>query len=153
MRRRLATLAALSVIAIVFSAAPVLARPAVSGPLRTISFPATWLGSMCGYTFTSGNISEVFNIDGAIADPDTGEWLYIPAAHVRLSNVWAEDNAGTSYRVLGVEIYSDLNGHLTAKLMFVGQGGGIADSINIIARTYPSGELHFGFDLGTCSFA
>ena len=43
-------------------------------------------------------------------------------------------------------------GHFTRKIVFVSQGGGIADSINIVARSYPNGDPHFFFDFGTCGF-
>jgi hypothetical protein len=153
MGRRLATLAAASSLMLSLGAAPALARSASSGPLVHMSLPATALGSMCGYTFTSGVVSDVFSTKGAIIDPTTGEWLYIPAAHVAFHDAWAVNGAGTSFHVVGGETYSDLKGHLASKIMFISPGGGIADSINIVARSYANGELHFAFDLGTCSFA
>ncbi|OGO56935.1 MAG: hypothetical protein A2Z32_01000 [Chloroflexi bacterium RBG_16_69_14] len=68
-----------------------------------------------------------------------------------LHDVFAERD-GTFYKVLGVETYSDPSGRLTAKLMFVSQGGGIVDGINIVLRSYPNGDIHVVHDLGTCSF-
>jgi hypothetical protein len=123
MPRRLATLAAAAVFALALGASPALAT---GSPLTHLSFPATDMGSVCGYTFTSGEVTEVFlTVDGL-----DGE---IEAAHATLHNVVAERD-GASYKVVGVEIYNDLKGHLTMKLMFVGQGGGIADSLNVVFR-------------------
>ena len=64
--------------------------------------------------------------------------MYIPAAHQALDQVIAERD-GVSYMVVGRETYNDLKGHLTLKLMFVGKGGGIADSINVVFRTDRTG--------------
>jgi hypothetical protein len=126
MRRRLATLAAVSMFALALGASPTLAA---GSPLTHASFPATVLndqGPLCGYTFASGEVTYVFStadaLDGAIE-----------AAHVTLHNVVAE-RAGASYKVVGVEIFNDLKGHLTMKMMFVSHGGGIADSLNVVFR-------------------
>ena len=150
MRRPLLSLAA----AVIASASllGLSVAPASASARVHISYSADLLGTMCGYTFTSGQIAEVFSTDGAVADPVTGEWLYIPAAHVTLIGVWATDTAGASYRVVGTETYSDLQGHLTSKIMFVGAGG-VTDSINVVARSYSDGTLHFWFELGSCSFS
>lgn len=120
MRRRLATLAAVSVFALALGAAPALAA---GSPLTHASFPATDLnaeGGLCGYTFTSGEFSVVGR------DSST-------AAHMTLHNVVAEKD-DASYRAVGSETYNDLKGHLTMKVMFVGKGGGIADSVNVVFR-------------------
>lgn len=120
MRRRLATLAAVSLFVLAFGAAPALAA---GSPLAHLSFPATDLnaeGPLCGYTFTSGDVSVVGR------DVSTG-------AHVTLHNVFAEQG-GASFKVVGSETYNDLKGHLTMKIMFVRMGGGIADSLNVVFR-------------------
>jgi hypothetical protein len=147
MRRRLATLAALSVFALALGAAPV---AAAGSPLTRWSLPAAELGSLCGYTFTSGTITDTFRTADAVVDPDTGEIVYLPAAHLTLHHVVAERD-GNAYVVIGVEIYDDLQGHLTSKLMFIGQGGGIADNLNIVFRSYPNGDPHVYHNLGTCT--
>jgi len=149
MGRRLATLAAAGLFVLVFAATPVLAG---GGPLTHWTVPAAELGSLCGYTFTSGDVTDTFRTADAVVDPATGEILYIPAARVTLSHVLAERD-GSVYKVVGGEIYSDLNGRLTAKLMFISPSRGIVDSINIVFRSYPTGEPRFLHDLGTCSFA
>jgi hypothetical protein len=87
---------------------------------------------VCGYTFASGDITEVYRLADVFIDPDTGEPV-IPASHVTLHDVVATRD-GASYHVVGNEIYNDFKGHLTIKLMFVGQGGGIADSLNVVFR-------------------
>lgn len=148
MRRRLAALAAVAMFALALSAAP---ASAAGSPLTRFSMPATALGSLCGYTFTSGDITDTFRTADAIVDPGTGEYLYIPAAHLTLHHVFAERDS-KFYKVFGVETYSDPNGRLTAKLMFVSHGGGIVDGINIVLRSYPNGDIRVVHDLGTCSF-
>ena len=147
MRRRLATLAAVSLLALALGASPALAA---GSPLTRWSLPAAELGSLCGYTFTSGTITDTFRTADAVLDPDTGEIVNIPAAHLTLQHVVAE-RGGKAYKVVGVEIYNDLKGHLTAKLMFIGQGGGIADNLNIVFRSYPNGDPHVYHNLGTCT--
>lgn len=120
MRRRLVTLAAVSMFVLALGAAPALAA---GSPLTHTSFPATDLnaeGGLCGYTFTSGEFSVVGR------DSST-------AAHMTLHNVVAAKD-GASYKVVGSETYDDLKGHLTMKVMFVGRGGGIADSVNVVFR-------------------
>jgi hypothetical protein len=110
------------------------------------------LGSLCGYTFTSGTFTVTFRTSDAIVDPATGDILYIPAAHLALDAVVAERD-GATYTVVGRETYNDLKGHLTLKLMFVGKGGGIADSINVVFRTDQTGAPYVAHDLGSCSFS
>lgn len=120
MRHHLVTLAAASALALALGAAPALAA---GGPPTHASYPATDLnaeGPVCGYTFTAGEFSEVGR------DPST-------AAHVTAHNVVAERD-GVSYKVVGVDFYDDLTDHQTWKMMFIAQGGGIADSINIVFR-------------------
>jgi hypothetical protein len=138
MRRRLATFAAVSVFALALSAAPALAA---GSPLTHASFPATDMnaeGGLCGYDFQSGEFSVVGR------DPST-------AAHVTAHNVVAERD-GASYRVVGSEIYNDLKGHLTWKMMFVAKGGGIADSINVVLRYDRNGDLLVAKENDSCHY-
>lgn len=133
MKRRLVTLAAVSMFALAFGAAPV---AAAGSPLTRVTYQAADLsseGPLCGYTFASGEVIVTFRTADAIVDPVTGEYLYIPAAHQTLRDVVATKD-GAPYKVVGVEIYNDLKGHLTWKMMFIAQGGGIADSINVVFR-------------------
>jgi len=148
MRRNLTSFVASSVLtlALAFSASPALASP-----VQHFTFLATQAGNAedqngplvvtCGphtYTATSGTFFVVSR------DSST-------AAHITANDVNAVDQDGRAYRVLGAETYNDTAGRFTSKLMFVSQGGGIADSINVIAR-YRDGDLFVGFDQGTCGF-
>jgi len=128
MRRRLATLAAVSMFALALGATP---ASAAGSPLTRLSYQAADLGSLCAYTFTSGELIVTFRTADLTTYPDGSP--YLPAAHQTLRGVVAERD-GVSYKVVGVEIYNDLKGHLTMKLMFVGRGSGIADSINVVFR-------------------
>jgi hypothetical protein len=140
MRRRLAALAAIPVLAIAVSASPALAA---GSPLAHDVIPAEALGSLCGYTFLPGGyITDVYR------PGDIGPDGIIHSAHLTLHNVWAVRD-GLSYRVFGMEAYTDLWG-ATAKLMFVGQDGGLAAMVNIVTRDAPNGG--FLRDLGTCSW-
>ena len=136
MHRRLAALAGLSTLALVLSAAPVMA----AGAMTHGSFPATDNPPIaCGdhtYTFTGGEFALVFR-DSSIG------------AHITARHVWAADGAGNLFRVVGSETYGPTT--FTPKLMFVGETGGIADSINITAHLSPNGTSHW-FDFGTCGF-
>lgn len=120
MRRHLATLAAVSMFVLALGASPALAA---GGPPTHASILATDLnseGPICGYLFTSGEFSVIAR------DPSI-------AAHLTAHNVVAERD-GASYKVVGVEIYDELKGHLTWKMMFVASGGRIADSISLVFR-------------------
>lgn len=136
MGRRIATLVAMSALALALSASPALASP-----VTVFSFPAAGESIDCGdhtYTFTSGDFLVVAR------DPSL-------AAHLTARHVWATDGDET-FRVVGAETYSDPAGRLTAKIMFVRSGGGIADSINIVLRDDKDGNMLVGFSRGTCGF-
>jgi hypothetical protein len=145
MRRRLATLAAMSMFALALTASPV---AAAGSPLTSMSLPAAALGSLCGYTFTLGTITDTYRTADVGTYPDGSP--YIPASHLTLQHVVAE-RGGNSYKVVGVETYNDPKGHLTSKFMFIGQGGGIADNLNMVFRSYANGDTHVYHNLGTCT--
>jgi hypothetical protein len=147
--RRLATLAATSALLLALGASP---ASAAGSPLTRWSMPAADLGSLCGYTFTSGAFTSTFRTADVVVDPGTGD-AYIPAAHLTFDHAVAVDGQGVSYRVLGSETYNDLKGHLTSKLLFVGQRGGAVANINVVLRTYKDGTVHLTHDRGTCSFS
>lgn len=136
MGRRIATLVAMSALALALSASPALASR-----VMVLSRPASELGTVvCSghtYTFTKGNVI----------------WIGrdFSAAHFSAIDVWATDEVQTPYHVVGGETYSDAGGRATIKLMFVSQGGGVADSINVVLRAYPAGTGFF-LDQGTCGF-
>lgn len=158
--RRLATFAAATALAIALGASPALAGspasrgiPLVSGPLTHWTLDARELGSApCGannervYTFTQGNL--IFYYRTEAIDPITGDFQ---VAHWTLTNAWATDAAGTSYRVIGGETYSDLAGRLNLKIVFLSPNGGIADSASFVGRSYSHGGLGFWFDFGSCA--
>jgi hypothetical protein len=138
-RRRLGTLTALTVLALAFTATPVSA-----GAVQVFLYPAVQLGDngplvvACEartYTATSGSF--------LIVTRDTSS-----AAHLSAINVHAVDQDGQPYLVLGSETYVDLGGRLTTKLMFVGQGVGMTDSVNVVFRLSPDGGFLLNF--GTC---
>jgi hypothetical protein len=121
----------MSMFALALGAGPV---AAAGSPLTRVSYQAADLnaeGGLCGYTFTSGEVIVTFRTADVSTYPDGSP--YVPAAHQTLRNVVATKD-GASFRVVGVEIYNDLKGHLTIKMMFIGKGGGIADSLNVVFR-------------------
>jgi hypothetical protein len=147
MKRHVVALAAMSMLALSLGAAPVSA-----GAVQHFTFLATEAGNAddpsgpmvltCGsntYTATAGWFSIVTR------DPSL-------AAHMTAHGVRAVNQDGAAYRVVGAETYNDPAGRLTAKLVFVGRAGGIADSINIVLRANDDGSLRFGHDRGTCGF-
>lgn len=137
MRRRLAILTAVSMFALALGATPALAA---GSPQTHATFPATLLndeGGLCGYTFTSGSFSMVAR------DSST-------AAHMRIHAVAEQD--GASYKVVGTETYNDLKGHLTMKIMFVGKGGGLADSLNVVLRVGRDGEFLVARENDSCHY-
>jgi hypothetical protein len=144
MPRRLATLAATAALMLAFAFS---ASPASASPVLHLSFPYDYVnpdGSLafppvvCShhtYTFTSG----------------TFKWVGrdVSAAHFTSIDAWATDEELTPYKVVGGETYSDPS-RLEVKMMFVSQGGGVADSINVVGRANPNGG--FFFDQGTCAY-
>ncbi len=99
MRRRLATLAAMSALALALGASPTAASPVMHlsvpydyvNPDGSLAFPAV-VCTHHTYTFTSG--------DFAWTGPD------FTAAHFTAMNVWAADETLRPYRVVGGETYS-----------------------------------------------
>jgi hypothetical protein len=149
MRRRIATLAAMSVFALALSAAPALA----GSPAIHLSWDAASNNPPihCGpntYTITSGNIDAVMH-EGASA---SGNLTF--AETVRPSNVVVQDQNLVSYRTVGAEHFGGTINIKTGqsqditvfKLRVVGTG----DSLNIILRTMPNGDFR-SFGPGTCS--
>jgi hypothetical protein len=157
MRRRLATLAAVSALALALGASPALAGATASGgftgPMNHVTFDARTIGSApCGrngervYTFTQGKMVLDYHTDAY--DPSTD---YLAAAHWTLTGAQATDQAGMSYRVVGGETYSDPAGRLNLNIMFLSPGRGVVDRATFVARTYSHGGIGFYFDFGTCA--
>lgn len=149
MRRRIATLAAVSVFALALGAAPALA----GSPAVHLSWEAAPANPPihCGpntYTIVSGYIDAVMH-EGTSA---SGNLNF--AGTVRVSNVVVRDQDLASHRTVGAEHfgatvnatsggYQDIT---VFKLQIVGTG----DSLNVVLRTMPNGEFH-SFGPGTCS--
>jgi hypothetical protein len=148
MRRRIATLAAMSVLTLALGVTPALA----GSPAVHLSWDAAPNNPPihCGantYTMVSGTIDEVIHA-GASA---SGNLNF--AATVRATNVTAEDQNGNLYPVVGAEHFGGTINITTGrsqditvfKLRVVGTG----DSLNVILRTMPNGEFKV-FGPGTC---
>jgi hypothetical protein len=149
MRRRIATLAAMSVFALALGATPALAgSPAVHLSWDAASNnPPIHCGAST-YTVMSGTIDAVVH-QGASASGNTNY-----AATFRSSNVVVQDQNLVSYRTVGAE-HSGVTFNITTgrsqdivvfKLRVVGTG----DSLNVILRTMPNGDFNI-FGPGTCS--
>jgi hypothetical protein len=139
MRRRLVALVAIPALVIALGASPALAA---GSPLAHDRFPADALGTLCGFTFQPGGYFTDMYRPG-----DIGSDGIIHSAHLTLHGVSAVQD-GVTYRVLGMEAYTDSWG-ATAKLLFVGPHGIVA-TINIVARNSPNGG--FLHDIGSCSW-
>jgi hypothetical protein len=149
MRRRIATLAAMSVFALALGAAPALAgSPAVhdSWDAASNNPPIT-----CGantYTIKTGTIDLVMHT-GASA---SGNLTF--AATVRATNVTVEDQAGNPYPVVGAEHFGGTINARTGSaqditvfsLLIVGTG----DSVKLVLRNLPNGDFRT-FGPGTCT--
>jgi hypothetical protein len=142
MRRSFGTLAAASalMLTLALGASPALAA---GSPLTHMTYPASLIGSICGYTPQSGTITEVFRnanvVDGVVE-----------ASHATLHDIWATNEAGAWFHMVGSETYNDLKGHLTLKVVFVAKGGGVADTINVVFRSNPDGSPHVSFERDSC---
>ncbi len=150
MRRFVATLAAMSALALALGVAPVLA----DSPAVHFSFPATGAVFVCEtntYTVTSGTVSIVVHV-GSSASGNTNL-----TGTLTVSKVVAEDEAGNVYRIVGAQWFgATFNAQtgasqstVTAKFQIVSQGGGTADSVNLVLHISPNGDVN-DFDFGTC---
>lgn len=147
MKRRLAALAAMSMLALALGAAPV---------------AASAVGHFTFLAVEAGNAQDEFGPLVIACGPNTytatDGWFSVVtrdsslAAHMTAHQVQAVNQDGKSFSVVGAETYNDPAGRLTSKLMFVGKGGGIADSINIVLRYRADGTMFVGHDRGTCGF-
>ena len=150
MRRLVATLAAVSALVLALSVSPALANsPAVHS-----SFPAAGAVFVCGantYTVTSGTVYIVIH-QGGSASGNTNV-----TGTITLRNVVAEDEAGNVYSIVGAQWFgATFNAQtggsqttVTAKFQIVSQGGGTADSVNLVLHISPNGDIN-SFDFGTC---
>jgi len=153
MRRFVATLAAVSALALALSAAPVLAN----GPAVRSSFQVTGDVFVCGantYTITSGTVSSVMHECSSASGNLNFIFTSTP------TRVVAVDAAGKVYSIVGAiwggaTLNAQTGGFqttFTGKLQIVSQGGGTADSVNVVLHISPNGNIN-EFDFGTCAFA
>jgi hypothetical protein len=164
MRNRVATLAAMTALALALSASPALAgTPAEhyrSMPIGTMTFDC---GSTSIHT-TSGTMNYVTRS----ADTASGNWSL--TGTITLSRVVAEDPDGNQYDMVGsahfgysynaqtgivtatIDGYDVSEAVTTFKFQFVGKDGGIAGSLNLVQHGSPNGH-YTEFSAGTCTFA
>ena len=152
MRRFVATLVAVSALALALGAAPVLAN----GPAVRSSFPVTGTVFVCGantYTVTSGTVSNVTHQGSSASGNVNFTFTGTP------KQVVAEDADGNVYSIVGAvwgggTFNAQTGGSqttFTGKLQIVSQGGGTADSVNVVFHNSPNGDVN-DFDFGTCAF-
>ena len=163
MRRRIATLAAVSVFALALSASPALAG---SPAEHFLSIPAVTMPPIaCGATslqITNGTYDYVTRS----SESASGNWSM--TGTITLHQVRAVDGSDNVYRVVGsahfgftynaqtgVVIGNDghdfSEGVTTFKFQFIGQDGGIAGSLNFVQHGSPNGN-YFVLSPGSCSF-
>jgi len=150
MRRVLSTL--ITACALALSAAPVLAN----GPAVHDAFPVTGDVFVCGantYTIISGTVSTVSHEGSSASGNLNGTFTGTPR------KVVAIDEDGNEYSIVGA-VWSGFSFNaqtdgfqttFTGKLQIVGQGGGTADSVNVVFHISPNGDIN-DFDFGTCAF-
>jgi hypothetical protein len=150
MRRFVAMLAAVSALALALSASPALAN----GPAVHSSFPVTGDVFVCGantYTITSGTVSVVMHEGSSTSGNLNGTFTGTP------KRVVAVDEDGNVYSIVGA-VWSGFTFNaqtggfqttFTGKLQIVSQGGGTADSVNVVFHISPNGDVN-DFDFGTC---
>lgn len=162
--RKVATLAAMTALALALSASP--ARAGV--PAEHIrSMPAGGMTFDCGSTSiqtTSGAMTYVTRS----ADTASGNWSL--TGTITLSRVTAIDVDGKTYRVVGSAhfgysynaqtgiVVANIDGHdvseavTTFKFLFIGADGGLGGSLNFVQHASPNGG-YFVISSGTCNFA
>jgi hypothetical protein len=163
MRRRFATLAAMSTLAIALSASPVLAGT----PADRSSFPAPPIAFDCGST-SLVIVSGTMNYVERTATNASGNWS--STGTLTLSGVMAEDLDGNSYRVVGSAhfgysynaqtgvVIANVDGHdigqgvTTFKFQFLNSNRERAGSLNFLQHGSPNGNYR-ELSSGSCSFA
>jgi hypothetical protein len=148
MRRRLATLAAMSVLALALSAAPALAgSPATHDSWLATDAPGPLPCGANTYMLVAGTINQVLR-EGTSASGNVSFTETITAHGVVAENVLT----GAFYRVVGVEHFGFLanagSGQMT--WMFKMQILGTGDSLNVVYRFAADGSV-VEHNVGTCS--
>ena len=163
MRRRLATLAAMSALALALGASPVSAgTPAQQG-----SFPAPPMAFDCGST-SLVIVAGMMDYVQRTATTASGNWS--STGTFTLSGVMAVDTDGNAYRVVGSAhfgysynaqtgvVVANVDGHdisqgvTTFKFQFLNENGGHAGSLNFLQHGSPNGN-YMELSSGSCSFA
>jgi len=163
MRRRIATLAAVSVFALALSASPALAGTPAEH-LRLM--PAGGMTFDCGSTSiqtTSGTMNYVTRS----ADTASGNWSL--TGTITLSGVMAVDSENNVYSVRGSAhfgytynaktgvVAAIIDGHVvseavtTFKMQFVSKDGGLGGSLNFLQHGSPNGN-YLELSPGSCTF-
>ncbi len=163
MRRRLATLAAVSALTLALGASPVSA----GSPAQHSSFPAPPMVFDCGST-TLVIVSGTMDYVERSATTASGNWS--STGTLTLSQVMATDADGNAYRVVGsahfgysynaqtgivtanVDGYDISQGVTTFKFQFLNEDGGYAGSLNFLQHGSPNGNYR-ELSSGSCSFA
>jgi len=148
MRRRIATLAAMSVLALAFGATPALA----GNPAQHVSIDATQNDPIvCAgatYTIVSGTLDVTYRFGSSTSGntSDRQTWT--------TQDIVVEDQAHTPYRAVGtIHVGATSNattGGSEQIYMWKVQMLGTADSLNIVLRFGPTGEFT-AFGPGTCA--
>ncbi len=163
MQRRLATLAAISALALALSASPALA----GSPAQHISFPAPPMVFDCGSTslmIVSGTMDYVERT----ATTASGNWS--STGTLTLSQVMATGSDGNAYRVVGTAhfgysynaqtgvVTANVDGHdisqgiTTFEFQFLNADGGHVGSLSFLQHGSPNGN-YMELSSGSCSFA
>ncbi len=163
MRRRLATLTAISALALALGASPVFA----GSPAERSSFPAPPMAFDCGST-SLVIVSGMMNYVERAATTASGNWS--STGTLTLSRVMATDSDGNAYRVVGSAhfgyslnaqtgvVTANVDGHdisqgvTTFKFEFLNEDGGHAGSLNFLQHGSPNGNYR-ELSSGSCSFA
>ncbi|HVA86316.1 MAG TPA: hypothetical protein VNF73_08385 [Candidatus Saccharimonadales bacterium] len=163
MRNRVATLAAMTALALALSAAPALAGTPAE---HFWSMPAAGLTFDCGSTSiqtTSGTMNYVTRS----ADTASGNWSL--TGTITMSGVVAVDPDGNQYAVVGSAhfgysynaqtgvVFANIDGHdvseavTTFKFQFVSKDGGLAGSLSFVQHGSPNGN-YLELSPGSCTF-
>jgi hypothetical protein len=163
MRNRVATLAAMTTLALALSASPALAgTPAEHTPPMPIGTMTFDCGSTSIHT-TSGTMNYVTRS----ADTASGNWSL--TGTITLSGVTAVDSEGNRYDMVGSAhfgySYNAQTGVVTAvidehvvseavttfKFQFVSKGGGLGGNLNFLQHGSPNGN-YLELSPGSCTF-
>jgi hypothetical protein len=162
MRNRVATLAAMTALALALGASPAIAATPAE---HLWSIPAGGLAFDCGST-TITTASGTMDYVVRSADTASGNWSL--TGTITLSGVGAVDSAGGTYRVIGSAhfgysynaltgvVLANIDGHdvsqavTTFKMQLVGESGGLGGSLNFLQHGSPNGD-YLELSAGSCN--